>query len=276
MKFLFPGFRPRALTFSYDDGVEQDIRLMDIFTRYHFAATFNLNSGLWASEGTVYPQGQVHRRMTLKQAREVYDASSYEIATHCVTHASLPDLPDSEIIRELFLDRMNLEKQFSRPLITGMAYPYGTCDARTAGLAESCGIRYARTVQSTRRFDIPKNFLLWNPTCHHDDPKALELAEQFLTTQEDQMSLFYIWGHSYEFEKHDNWDQMEILCHRLSAHNDIWYATNGEICEYVQATRQARFSADGSVIFNPTASKLYLLDHDKRHVLAPGQTLRLI
>ena len=35
----------KILTFSYDDGVRQDIRLCEIFRKYGLKDTFNLNSG---------------------------------------------------------------------------------------------------------------------------------------------------------------------------------------------------------------------------------------
>jgi peptidoglycan/xylan/chitin deacetylase (PgdA/CDA1 family) len=36
--------KKKALTFSYDDGVLQDIRLIELFNKYGMKATFNLNS----------------------------------------------------------------------------------------------------------------------------------------------------------------------------------------------------------------------------------------
>ena len=49
---LYPQGKLKALTLSYDDGVEQDIRLMEIMNRHGLKGTFNLNSGLFAPEGT--------------------------------------------------------------------------------------------------------------------------------------------------------------------------------------------------------------------------------
>ena len=60
----FPEGRAKALTFSYDDGVEQDIRFVELLNKYNMKGTFNLNGGLYAAEDKVYPEGQVHRRMT--------------------------------------------------------------------------------------------------------------------------------------------------------------------------------------------------------------------
>ena len=38
----FPGGKKKALTLSYDDGVEQDIRLIDIMKKNGLKGTFNL------------------------------------------------------------------------------------------------------------------------------------------------------------------------------------------------------------------------------------------
>ena len=38
----FPGGKTRALTFSYDDGISQDMRLVQLFNLYGLKGTFNL------------------------------------------------------------------------------------------------------------------------------------------------------------------------------------------------------------------------------------------
>lgn len=47
----FPGFRRKALTLSYDDGVVNDRRLIEIMNKYGLKGTFNLNSGLFSEDG---------------------------------------------------------------------------------------------------------------------------------------------------------------------------------------------------------------------------------
>ena len=42
----------KAVTFSYDDGVTQDIRLIDLFNKYSLKATFNIIS---AELGKIQP-----------------------------------------------------------------------------------------------------------------------------------------------------------------------------------------------------------------------------
>ena len=43
MQFKDSAFK-KAVTFSYDDGVTQDIRLIELLNKYHLKCTFNLNS----------------------------------------------------------------------------------------------------------------------------------------------------------------------------------------------------------------------------------------
>mgnify|MGYP003259460602 CR=1 FL=1 len=47
---MFHGKR-KTLTFSYDDGVTQERRLVELFDRYGLKATFNINSELLGKPG---------------------------------------------------------------------------------------------------------------------------------------------------------------------------------------------------------------------------------
>lgn len=267
---LFPEGKRKALTLSYDDGVEQDVRLMNIMRTHGLKGTFNLSSGLYAKEGTVYPQGRIHRRMTRKQADALYAGSGQEVALHAYEHADLTVLPPSAAAWQITKDKEELEKQFGR-IVRGFAYPYGSFDDRTVSVLRGCGVAYARTVISSHRFDLPKDWLRLEATCHHNDPELMTLARKFREeTPYGQPWLFYLWGHSYEFEQYDNWQVIEDFAAYLSGRSDIWYATNMEICDYVQAWRQLVFSADGHRTYNPTALTLFILSDGKEYQAAPG------
>ena len=269
MRLLFPEGRSRTLTFSYDDGVEQDARLIAAMQARGLKGTFNLNSGLWAELGHVYAPGTIHRRMTLADAQRLYTGSGMEIAAHALTHASLTSLTEPEVLTETLEDRKGLERQFGG-VVRGMAYPYGTYSARVADLLGACGIAYCRTVNSTHRFDLPENWLTLHPTCHHDDPKLFDLVDAFLTDNGgDRPRLFYIWGHAYEFEQNGNFDRFERLADRLQGHADVWYATNIELYDYASAFQRLIRSMDGRVLINPSARALWIRENGKT-VMIPG------
>ncbi len=267
----FPGGMAKAVTLSYDDGVEQDIRLVNIMKQHGLKGTFNLNSGMYAPEGTVYPAGQIHRRMTLRQTQELLRGSGMEVAVHGLNHPFLEQLPLENCTYEVLKDRENLENQFGC-LVRGLAYPYGTYDAAVKHVLKCCGVAYARTVHSTGAFDLPDDWLEWDPTCHHADPRLFDLVQTFL----DKVILnkpwvFYLWGHSYEFEKADNWAVIEEFARRVGGHQDIWYATNIELLDYTHAFRSLRCSADGKRVYNPTEWTVWL-EIDRQEVcLKPGE-----
>ena len=192
----FPKGKTKALTLSYDDGVEQDIRLMEIMDKNGLKGTFNLNSGLFAPEGTVYPEGRIHRRLTGGQVAKLYTDSGHEVAVHGLTHPFLEKLPENMAMWELLKDRENLENMF-HTIVRGMAYPFGTYNRMTVDCLRKAGLVYGRTVISSHCFDIPEDWLTLEATCHHDDPDLMSLAKKFVEETPQQNSwLFYLWGHS--------------------------------------------------------------------------------
>ena len=267
--FRFPDFKTKALTLSYDDGTVHDRRMVGILNRYGIKCTFNLNSGILGAGG----------RISREEAAELY--RGHEIAVHTLTHPRLDCVSTAEAAREILLDRQNLE-EITGGIVDGMAYPYGLYDTNgepeTAAL---CGIRYARTTLSTHGFGLPKDFLRWNPTCHHADSSFAELAGRFLAPDDTEHfwrispKLFYIWGHSYEFENNNNWELLEEICEKLGGRGAVWYATNKEVCGYISDFKRLESSSNGEGLFNPTAQRLYASAGQKELIIEPGQTVRL-
>lgn len=269
----FPGGRAKALTLSYDDGVEQDIRLIEIMQKNGLKGTFNLNSGLYAQEGTVYPEGTIHRRMSRKQCMELYKDSGMEVAVHGYTHPYLEQLPANICTMEVLRDRECLERDFDC-MVRGLAYPFGTYSDDVVETLKRCGIVYARTVTSTHDFAMPEDWLRLPATCHHRDERLMELAKTFAESRFVRgPRLFYLWGHSYEFEADDNWHIMEEFAAYMGGREDIWYVTNIQLYDYVAAYEQLQFSVDGRKVYNPTAVTLYFEKGNENYCIRPGETL---
>ena len=87
--------------------------------------------------------------------------------------------------------------------------------------------------------------------------------------------LFYLWGHSYEFDVQNNWHIIEDFCEKMGGREDIWYATNMEIYEYLTAGRSIVASVDGSRLYNPTAFTLYVETETEQILLRPGETKQI-
>lgn len=216
----------KAVTFSYDDGNEQDIRLVEILNSYGMKCTFNLNSGLTAENGSwKYKDAWVHR-LHLPDCTEMY--KGHEIAVHGSRHLNLTELSADALHAELAEDQAELTRIFGKAPV-GMAYAYGAYNPQVLEAVDSLGLRYARTTYSTHDFAVQENLLEFAATCHHDDDALFDLAKRFLETESDEAMIFYIWGHSYEFDGNHNWDRIERLCEMLARKTDVFYGTNAEV-----------------------------------------------
>lgn len=247
----FPGGKPKAFTLSYDDNIEEDKQLIDLMEQYGIKGTFNLIPGWFAEEGTTYPEGETYRLVSTNMAKEWYSHPLVEVANHGFSHKYMTSLSVAEMTEEVLECRKVLESMYGR-LVKGMAYPYGWYDDTLMEVLKMQGIDYCRTVRNTRGFGLPKNWLAWNPTCHHDDPKLEKLAERFVDMEvKEWPKLFYLWGHTFEFERNNNWHVIENFLQKIAGKEDIWYASNGEIYDYVKAYEKLMISADGKRIVNP-------------------------
>jgi peptidoglycan/xylan/chitin deacetylase (PgdA/CDA1 family) len=222
---MFPNGKMKALTLSYDDGVEQDKRLIEILNHYNIKCTFNLNSGLQSGASQWTRGNVVIRRMNVACLPGLY--RGHEIAVHSLTHPHLESLDRETIVNEIEQDRINLERIFGTE-IYGMAYPFGTFNDTVVETVRNCNLRYARGVRSTYSFDIPQDLLVYQPTIHHNDPSLKELAETFIELKPSKPQVFYLWGHSYEFDIDNNWQVIEDFCRLVSRRDDIYYSTNAQ------------------------------------------------
>lgn len=230
----------KMLTFSFDDGTVQDRRLIELLDRYNLRATFNINSGFLGQRHEIVHEGikVCHDEVDISELKELY--RNHEVAVHTCTHPNLKKCDDARIIKEIRGDIEALEK-YSGKEITGMAYPCGgDCyDERVIGvLKENTPIRYARTTDSHGTFVLPTDFLRWHPTCHQNDANLFKLAEMFIEAEPEQDMLFYVWGHSFEFDKFKSWDTFERFCSEISGKHDIIYMTNGEIYRYMTKSKK--------------------------------------
>ncbi len=260
----FPGGRRFALTMSYDDGVTQDRRLVELFNKYGIKGTFHLNSG---------HLGKYERNIAPEEVEALY--RGHEVSLHSVNHPYLETMPATAVISEIVEDRRALEALCGYPVVT-MSYPFGTYSPALIEQLRALGVVSSRTVRSTGKFNLPDDFLEWHPTCHHSEG-ILEKLDK-MKRSKDRMKLLYIWGHAYELDQStdiDSWEMMEEFCKRAGGDPDIWYATNIEIYEYVTAMRALRLSVDCSSVYNPSAVDVWVNVDGKPVIIPAGKTVAL-
>ena len=234
----FPDGKLKAVTFSYDDGVRQDIRLVEILDKYGLKGTFNVNT-------LMFGDGVDSSRLSSEEVKKYIFDKGHEIAIHGANHRAPGKQRAIGVIRDALDCRLGLEELLGA-IIRGMAYPDSGIRNIQVGCADYDKIReclvdldivYSRTLGGDNDgFELPDDFYAWMPTAHHNNANIFEYIEKFNAINEDGVysasktpKLFYLWGHSYEFDRHSNWDRIEKICEELSGKEDVWYATNIEI-----------------------------------------------
>ncbi len=267
MEFLYKDGKKQALTFSFDDDQDFDKRLIELFDRTGMKCTFNVNSGTLGVKADENPDGNVY--ITKEELKEVY--KNHEVAVHGVNHKYIANLTDPMIVNEFMEDRKALE-ELTGKFVQGAAYAFGWHNEHIMNILRTVGIKYSRAVQPTNDFFPPQDFLDWLPTCHQADPNVFAIAERFLNCPGYiELPLMYVWGHSYEFGRSGDWSGIEKLCEMLQGKDFIWYATNMEICDYINATRSLEFSADGKKAYNPTLIEVFYKTDDGFSSIKPGE-----
>lgn len=227
----------KILTFSFDDGITQDERFIEILNKYGIKCTFNINSSLLGMDGYLLINGKKisHKKISPERVREVY--KGHEVASHTLTHPNLTTLSPDEIIEQVERDRRTLS-ELAGYEVTGFAYPCGGINSNRVVadiIKNNTGVNFARTIVHSYSFDLPKDLFLLKPTASltKDKEKLLDLCHQFLDSNPDSPQLFYIWGHSYELDIDDSWSYFEEVCKLLGGRDDILYCTNTEAFEYL-------------------------------------------
>ena len=224
----------KALTFSYDDGVTQDKRLIEIFNKYGLKGTFNLNSGLLGKTGELLRDGVYvnHTKINPNDVKAVYEG--HEVAVHTVTHPRLAEETDEEIIHQVEQDRGKLSDLVGYE-VKGMAYPAGSRDAHVVEVVKNnTNVKYARSTKVTYTFNPSAEMFEYCGTLyHHNDwDRLFEIGEEFLKKRAETPQIMYVWGHAYEFDIFPGrWKQFEEFCEMMSGRNDIFYGTNIQVFE---------------------------------------------
>ena len=278
MRYLFlryPEGKTKAVTLSYDDGPAADRKMLEILNRYGVKCTFNFNE---------------KQALTTEETETLLLGRGHEIAVHGAEHRAPGCQFPVDGIQDVLDGRRALERQFRR-VIRGMAYPdsgirhfeNGTSYETVKRCLADLGIVYARTLGGDNdSFRLPEDWFAWTPTAHHNNPVLMDYVRRF--TEMDVNGrycadrwprLFYLWGHSYEFDRDGSWNLLEDFCRAISGREDTWYATNMEIYEYVTAFRALVRSADGSIVYNPAVTKVWFDRDGELCTVDPGETVYL-
>lgn len=229
----------KYLVMSIDDGTVQDERVISIFKKYGLTATFNINTGILGKREEIPITAMdgkplKHDVVTEKQLLNGLYAG-FEVACHTRTHPMLTTLDAEEIRREAFGNYDDILRLTGTAPV-GIAYPGMTpnYNETVINVLKTDGrLLYGRTIDETLGFSLPDDFYRWNPTCQFRGENLLPTTERFLKEYtEKESKLFFVWGHSYEFDLgYDCWERLETFCRKISNAKDVINLTCAEFCE---------------------------------------------
>lgn len=267
---LYPQGKRKAFSVTYDDGVEQDVRFVDMLNRYGMKGTFNLNSGLMAQGfAWTHESGRIVRRLKPEVAASLY--AGHEVASHTLTHPYMHELTREAILCELSGDKANLEALFGRE-IRGFAVPFDYYSELIADCVREAGFAYARISEESGDLALRDDAYHWRATVFHCCDGLEDIVRRFVDTDEE-LACLQIVGHAYDLDVEDRWGVMEGILADISRQADILPMTTGEVVEYVTAMRRAEITE--GYIRNHSAVSLWFDVDGALYEVRPGGQMKI-
>lgn len=236
---LYPYGKRKAFNVTYDDGILQDARFVELLNQYGLKGTFNLNSLLMENEFEwTHESGCVVKRRHTNEILSLYEG--HEIAGHTLTHPYMFNLTKEEILYELFEDKRNLENIFSKE-VKGFAVPFDYYSDLIENCVKECGFTYARISEESYSFIPGNDFYKWRATIFHCCNELINFTHKFINSDEE-LAVFQIVGHSYDLDIENKWDIIENIFDTISKQNDILPMTTIDIIEYLDAMNKVNIT----------------------------------
>lgn len=228
----------KYVTLRFDDCTTQDAKIVEILKKYGvYGATFYLNTGLYGTEWDWVTEltGASHIRYTKDQLAAIY--TGFDIGVHGYEHLSLKGLTNDQIKNEVQKNVTDIAGlSFFGKTPVGMAYAGGTSevtDAVRQYLVNNTSVRYGMGTVSTHNFALPETFMKWEPTAYFNESNANALIDQFIQTNPTTDMVLTLWGHGYEFDQYNSWDNFEAQIAKLAAAaaeegSEIVFVTNAQ------------------------------------------------
>lgn len=234
----YPGGARKAFNVTYDDGVTQDVRFVELLDRYCLKGTFNLNSQLM-EEGFQWRHecGMTVKRLSPEEALGVY--GDHEIASHTLTHPYMRGKTEKELKWEMGEDKRRLEQLFGRE-VAGFAVPFYYYSQQIASVARECGFSYGRCSEESMDYSSRKDPFRWETGIFHLSPALDGFVDGFFSTDRE-LALCQIVGHSYDLDVERMWEKMESIFRRVSCDGDIVPMTHIQLVRYLEAMGFASF-----------------------------------
>lgn len=233
----------KYFVWSFDDGLEQDKKIIEILKKYEMGATFNLNSGMTGTRNVigrikdygmyVRPETEISAkkfhflkyvqsyRIPDNEIKDVYHG--YEVASHSEKHENLIKITPQQATDSIINDVARLS-ELTGGSVQGFAYPFGARNDKVEKIVEKQGFVYARTIKVSDSFRITNNLMQFPITAWHISKNVFTKLEQFFSSNDEEPQIFLMFAHGYEFDfdtQESSWKKFEKICDMVRGHENI-------------------------------------------------------
>ncbi|HSI85139.1 MAG: polysaccharide deacetylase family protein [Candidatus Methylacidiphilales bacterium] len=201
----------------WDDGVLDDIRVIEILRKHGAKASFNLNYGLHENERVgkwKFKETKMVYKLAKGELKDVYEG--FLVANHTTTHPHLSRIPLEDAVKNIIEGRDQLEQVFGYA-IKGFAYPFGDYNDAVENAIRQAGHVYARTTKNVEKVFPCENPMAFHANTHFLAADFWDKFQRVKDMDKDGDEVFYFWGHSYELITEEQWQTFDRQIERLSA-----------------------------------------------------------
>jgi hypothetical protein len=253
---------PIIVTSSWDDGHPLDLRIAEMLRARALPGTFYVS--------LAGPDGKP--TLGAGDLRSL-NAEGFEIGAHTVSHRTLAGLTGQPLWMEVHRSKQLLEEMLGQT-ISMFCYPKGSYDQQTIRAVEKAGYEGARTVRmlgrtlTFKRYEMPttvqafphpplnylKNLgkrrdfagLYRYVTGLHRCVNWVALGKKLFNEVLREGGIWHIYGHSWEIEETNLWDQLTEMLDYVSHRPGVTYATNGQVLRLPSVQQQLSKRAEAA------------------------------
>lgn len=179
-------------TVSIDDGCASDVRAAELFEKYGVRCVF-----YWPVEWHSLAYDNGYEPLTYRDAVRI--ATHHEIGSHTITHRHLTKISHKDRLEEVVASKYILEQMFPESKITKFCPPRGYID--------SVDTEGALKIYDSIRLTKGSNLVHIHPNSGAND--GTQWQERFMRLQESGEENIELWGHSWEWDKFNMWQEIE-------------------------------------------------------------------
>ncbi|MVN22143.1 polysaccharide deacetylase family protein [Mucilaginibacter arboris] len=233
----------KIITTSWDDGYPQDLKLADLLDKYNLPATFYIPK-----------TNQEH--VVMDEKTIVALSKRFELGGHTLNHVRLYSNMQAGLLENEIQGCYNWIKDLQGYNPTSFCFPGGVLNKASINAVYNSGFKMIRTTEllstavastynlsptTLQVFEHPrvaylkntikrsqyKNLIAWLTTSCTTD--ILKLTDIYINRVMKNDGCFHLWGHSWEIEKYNLWQKLEMVFNRISNISKFKYLQNKDL-----------------------------------------------